>query len=144
MKMTKKIKTYTELITIKSFEGRFEYCKLPGSVGTDIFGSHRVFNQRFYKSSQWLRFRNLMIVRDQGRDLAMPGYEIQYEPIYIHHLNPITEQDLEEYTKALLDPENVVCVRFSTHNKLHYGDEPSDILKEIPQRYKNDMCPWRK
>lgn len=135
--------TYTELTRLKTFEERLEYAKLYGTVGVDIFGSHRLYNQKFYQSGLWRNFRHKIIIRDNGCDLADPDRMILGAPIYIHHLNPITEEDLEVYSKALLDPENVICVSFETHNEIHYGIKHPSIPKQT-ERHKNDTCPWRK
>lgn len=135
--------TYTELIRLKTFEERLEYAKLYGAVGVDIFGSHRLYNQQFYQSTLWRNFRHKIIIRDNGCDLADPDRLILGAPIYIHHLNPITEEDLEVYSKALLDPENCICVSFETHNEIHYGIKRPEMPK-IAERRKNDTCPWRK
>lgn len=132
---------YSELIRIPSFDERYEYLKLAGEVGNPTFGYNRYFNQAFYHSSEWRRTRNGIILRDNGCDLGMDGYEI-HGRIYIHHLNPITKEDIEEYSDILLDPENLVCVTFDTHNAIHYGD--GSKLPQIPkERVPGDTCPWR-
>lgn len=135
--------TYTELIHLKAFEERLEYAKLFGTVGVDIFGSHRLYNQQFYHSGVWRDFRHKIIIRDNGCDLAHPDRMILGGPIYIHHLNPILEEDLTSYSKALLDPENVICVSFDTHNEIHYGTK-SPKMPKLTERHENDTCPWRK
>lgn len=111
---------YSELTQFKSFEDRYEYLKLSGEVGNPTFGYDRYFNQTFYHSSEWRRARNRIILRDNGCDLGVEGYEI-HGHIYIHHLNPITKKDVEEFSDILLDPENLVCVTFDTHNAIHYA-----------------------
>ena len=132
---------YSELIRIPSFDERYEYLKLAGEVGNPTFGYDRYFNQVFYHSSEWRRTRNGIILRDNGCDLGMDGYEI-HGRIYIHHLNPITKKDIEECSDILLDPENLVCVTFDTHNAIHYGD--GSKLPQIPkERVPGDTCPWR-
>lgn len=132
---------YSELIRIPSFDERYEYLKLVGEVGNPTFGYNRYFNQAFYHSSEWRRTRNSIILRDNGCDLGMDGYEI-HGRIYIHHLNPITKEDIEECSDILLDPENLVCVTFDTHNAIHYGD--GSKLPQIPkERVPGDTCPWR-
>lgn len=135
------ILTYNELIRIPSFEERFRYLKLSGTVGKNIYGSKRWLNQSFYHSTEWLRFRDKIIFRDKGCDLAVEGFEI-FEPILIHHLNPISYEDILNGTSCVLDPNNVVCTKHSTHNAIHYGE--GFLLTDAPtERRKNDTCPWR-
>ena len=135
------IKTYSELITLPTFEERYEYLKLDGIVGSATFGFDRYLNQSFYQSSEWKRLRNSLIIRDNGCDLACEGYHIgQY--IIIHHMNPITQMDIINQTEWLLNPEYLVCVSRTTHNAIHYGDK-SQILTLPPERTKNDTCPWK-
>lgn len=135
------IKTYSELITIPTFEERFEYLQLKGSVGKDTFGYDRYLNQVLYRSPEWKRLRNQIIIRDGGCDLACDGYDI-YSKVLIHHLNPITVEDVLARSRKVFDPDNLVCVSHSTHNAIHYGDV--DLLVTGPIiRTKNDTCPWR-
>ena len=135
------IKTYSELITISTFEERFEYLQLKGSVGKDTFGYDRYLNQVLYRSSEWKRLRNQIIIRDAGCDLACDGYDV-YGKVLIHHLNPITVEDVLTRSRKVFDPDNLVCVSHSTHNAIHYGD--MDLLATGPIiRTKNDTCPWR-
>ena len=135
------IRTYSELITIPTFEERFEYLQLKGSVGKDTFGYDRYLNQVLYRSPEWKRLRNKIIIRDCGCDLACDGYDI-YGKVLIHHLNPITVDDVLARSRKVFDPENLVCVSHSTHNAIHYGD--GDLLVTGPIiRTKNDTCPWR-
>lgn len=137
------IKTYSELILIPTFIERFLYLKLNGTVGEDTFGFERYLNQKFYQTTEWKHFRDQIIVRDFGCDLGLEGYEI-YGPIYIHHINPISVDDLHlRRTDVLLNPENVICVSFQTHNAIHYGDESLLITAPI-ERSMNDTCPWRR
>ena len=137
----KNIKTYSELITIPTFEERFEYLKLDGQVGVETFGFDRYLNQAFYKSDEWLSIRNYVITRDNGCDLGMEGYEI-YGRILIHHINPITKDDIIQRSRILLDPENLITTVKRTHDAIHYGD--SNLLMKAPiERRKNDTCPWR-
>ena len=133
--------TYSELIKIPSFEDRFKYCKLKGQVGIDTFGFDRYLNQSLYRSSKWRTFRNQIIIRDNGCDLAHPNYPIN-KRVLIHHLNPITEQDVLNESFVLFDPENVICVSHNTHNAIHYGTEELLPKGEI-ERKPNDQCPWR-
>ena len=137
----KNIKTYSELITIPTFEERFEYLKLDGQVGVETFGFNRYLNQAFYKSDEWLSIRDYVITRDNGCDLGMEGYEI-YGQILIHHINPITKDDIIQRSRILLDPENLITTVKRTHDAIHYGD--SNLLMKAPiERRKNDTCPWR-
>ena len=139
--MMKNIKTYSELITIPTFEERFEYLKLDGQVGVETFGFNRYLNQVFYKSDEWLSIRDYVITRDNGCDLGMEGYEI-YGRILIHHINPITKDDIIQRSRILLDPENLITTVKRTHDAIHYGD--SNLLMKAPiERRKNDTCPWR-
>ena len=135
------IRTYSELITIPTFEERFEYLQLKGSVGKDTFGYDRYLNQVLYRSPEWKRLRNKIIIRDNGRDLACEGYDI-HSKVLIHHLNPITVDDVLARSRKVFDPDNLVCVSHNTHNAIHYGDV--DLLVTGPIiRTKNDTCPWR-
>lgn len=135
------IKTYSELITIPTFEERFEYLQLKGSVGKDTFGYDRHLNQVLYRSPEWKRLRNQIIIRDGGCDLACEGYDINSK-VLIHHLNPITVDDVLARSRKVFDPNNLVCVSHNTHNAIHYGD--MDLLVTGPIiRTKNDTCPWR-
>ena len=135
------IKTYSELITIPTFEERFEYLQLKGSVGKDTFGYDRHLNQVLYRSPEWKRLRNQIIIRDCGCDLACEGYDI-HSKVLIHHLNPITVEDVLARSRKVFDPNNLVCVSHNTHNAIHYGDV--DLLATGPIiRTKNDTCPWR-
>lgn len=135
------IRTYSELITIPTFEERFEYLQLKGSVGKDTFGYARYLNQVLYRSPEWKRLRNQIIIRDDGCDLACDGYDV-YGKVLIHHLNPITVEDVLARSRKVFDPDNLVCVSHSTHNAIHYGDV--DLLVTGPIiRTKNDTCPWR-
>lgn len=135
------IKTYSELITFETFEERFEYLRLNGQVCSETFGSNRYVNQALYRSTEWKRFRDEIIVRDSGRDLGVEGFEI-YTHIIIHHLNPITLSDIVNRSRCVFDPENVICTKLSTHNAIHYGDE-SLLITAPNKRTRNDTCPWR-
>ena len=135
------VKRYSELITLPTFEERFRYLKLDGKVGEDIFGFDRYLNQVFYRSQKWKSVRDYVIVRDNGCDLAMEGYEI-HGRILIHHMNPISLKDLETESEFLLDPEYLITTVHNTHNAIHYGDE--SLLFTVPvERTKNDTCPWK-
>ena len=135
------IRTYSELILLPTFEERFKYLQLNGRVGDDTFGFDRYINQNFYRSAEWKRIRDLVIMRDNGCDLALEGYEI-YGRILIHHMNPITVKDVELSTEYLMNPEYLICVTHNTHNAIHYGDEKL-INKGPIVRTKNDTCPWK-
>nr|DAT80553.1 MAG TPA: HNH endonuclease bacteriophage, HNH Endonuclease, DNA.52A [Caudoviricetes sp.] len=139
--MSMNIRRYSELIRIPTFEERFEYLRLDGQVGADTFGSDRYLNQIFYKSPEWKKIRDEIIIRDQCCDLAMPGYDI-HGPVLIHHLNPITKEDILSRTDLLLNPEYLVCTIQSTHNAIHYGDVNLLITNPI-ERKPNDTCPWK-
>lgn len=135
------IRTYSELILLPSFQERYEYLKLDGIVGEDTFGFDRYLNQQFYRSAEWKRIRDLVIVRDNGCDLGIDGYFIQGR-VYIHHMNPIRQKDIISKTSLLIDPEYLICVSHDTHNAIHYGDEK--LLRRDPiERRPNDTCPWK-
>lgn len=137
------IRTYSELSTLQTFEERFNYLRLDGKVGADTFGFDRIFNQMFYRSSEWRSVRNLVIIRDNGCDLGIEGYEIYGQRILIHHMNPISLEDIERKSDILLDPEYLITTIHSTHNAIHYGD--IDLIPRMPiERTKNDTCPWKR
>lgn len=135
------IKTYSELITLPTFEERFKYLQLMGSVGVETFGYDRVFNQKFYTSREWLRIRDQIIIRDGGCDLGIEGREIPGY-IIIHHINPIMLKDIQDASEYLLNPEYLICTSRTTHNAIHYGDE-NLLMKDPIERRPNDTCPWR-
>lgn len=136
------MRTYSELSKINSYEERFEYLKLNGFVGVETFGFDRYINQRFYKSLEWKRIRDKVIIRDNGCDLGIEGYEI-HGRILIHHMNPVTPDELRSNLDLLLNPEYLICVAHNTHNAIHYGD--SDLLITAPvERTAFDTCPWRR
>lgn len=136
------IRCYSELIEIPTFEERYRYLQLNGSVGKDTFGFDRYMNQAFYQSREWKRVRDFVILRDNGCDLGVDGYTI-YGKILIHHMNPITVKDIATVSNFLMNPEYLICVSHTTHNAIHYGDE-SLIPKGPVIRTPNDTCPWRK
>lgn len=148
------IRRYSELIQYSTFDDRFNYLKLWGKVGADTFGFDRYLNQDFYRSSEWRRFRDSIIVRDGGCDMGLLDYPITdwfikkgiaiRPKIIIHHLNPLTKDDILQHTDALFDPENVICVSDRTHKAIHYGDLDSAKPKEFVERTPFDTCPWRK
>lgn len=135
------IRTYSELIKIPTFKERFEYLRLDGKVGEETFGFDRYLNQVFYKSPEWKAARDFVIIRDQGCDLAMEGHEI-FGKILVHHMNPISMEDIVHRTEYLLDPEYLICTIKNTHDAIHYGDGSLLITGPI-ERTKNDTCPWR-
>jgi hypothetical protein len=135
------IRTYTELISIPTFEERFEYCKISARVGDQTFGGHRYLNQLLYKMPEWKSVRREVMIRDNGYDLAHEDYPIDGS-IYIHHLNPITIDDIQNRKGWVFNPEYLISVSFKTHNAIHYGDE--SLLSKAPiVRTRNDTCPWR-
>lgn len=141
MMTTTNIRTYSELIQLPTFEERFDYLRLDGVVGKDTFGFDRYLNQQFYRSSEWKRIRNQVIVRDNGCDLGIDEYEIRGR-ILIHHMNPISIEDLQYMSDLLMNPEYLICVSHRTHNAIHYGDESLIVTAPI-ERSQNDTCPWR-
>lgn len=139
-KMT--IRTYSELITLPTFEERYEYLRLNGAVGEETFGFDRYINQLFYKSREWRAIRDKVIIRDNGCDLGMEGHDI-YGKIIVHHMNPIAKEDILTMSDFLLNPEYLICTIKNTHDAIHYGDE--NLLFKAPiERTKYDTCPWRK
>ena len=136
------IRTYSELITLPTFEERFKYLKLNGKVGEETFGFDRYLNQIFYKSYSWLKVRDSVIIRDCGCDLGISGREI-YGKILVHHMNPVEDKDLINKNDIILDPEYLICTTKNTHDAIHYGD--TDLLFTDPIiRSKNDTCPWKR
>lgn len=141
IKMSTLIKSYSELLTIPTFEERYRYLRINGSVGEDTFGNERYLNQVLYTSGEWRKFRRKIILRDNGCDLACAGFEIPVR-IIVHHINPITVEDVLEKKQKVFDPDNVVCTSYNTHLAIHYGDK--DLLVVAPiERSRNDTCPWR-
>lgn len=142
MMRQKIIRTYDELIQFPSYEERFEYLKLGGKVGEDTFGFDRYLNQTFYKTDEWKNIRNEVIIRDNGCDLGDPDHEIRGNRILVHHMNPITKDDILNRSEYLLNPKYLITTVKSTHDAIHYGDE--NLLPKGPVvRTKNDTCPWR-
>jgi hypothetical protein len=135
-------KSYSELITFKTFEERFAYLKLFGLVGNATFGYDRYLNQLLYRSGQWKSLRYKIIDRDNGCDLGVPGYEIS-DRITVHHINPITIEDIEQNRYCVYDPDNLISTStFRTHNAIHFSDE-SLLPKKPIERHPGDTCPWR-
>lgn len=135
------MKSYSELIRIPSFEERFQYLRINGIVGEETFGCDRYLNQIFYKSEEWKRIRRRVIIRDNGCDLAWDEYEIK-GIIIIHHINPITKEDILDRSSKLFDLENLICTSVNTHKAIHYGNEEM-LPKKIVERTMNDTCPWK-
>ena len=135
-------RTYSELIQLPTFEERFEYLKLGGFVGKETFGFDRYLNQNFYRSAEWKRVRDKVIIRDNGCDLGIEDRLVSGK-IIIHHMNPITDIDILNLTSFLLNPEYLICVSHNTHNAIHYGDEHL-LVKNPIIRTKNDTCPWKR
>lgn len=140
MKMST-IRTYSELSQLKTFRERYEYLRLNGKVGEETFGFDRYLNQIFYKSDEWKAIRDFVIVRDNGCDLGVEGYDI-HGKILIHHMNPILVEDILKRSDFLLYPDYLITTVLSTHNAIHYGDD--SLLITLPiERTRNDTCPWR-
>lgn len=137
------IRCYSELITLPTYIERFNYLKLGGRVGADTFGFDRYLNQKFYHQDRdWLSSRDFVIVRDNGCDLGMEGYEIRGK-IIVHHMNPITMDDIIKKRDWIYDPEFLICTVHKTHNAIHYGDE--NLLSKAPvERTPFDTCPWKR
>lgn len=135
-----RIRSYTELRRLDSYEERFSYLRLGGQVGRDTFGFDRYLNQMFYQSREWRDVRHKIILRDGGCDLGIPGWEI-YDRIYIHHMNPMTANDILRGNEAVLDPEFLITVTHKTHNAIHYGDGKQ--LPRLPiERRPGDTKLW--
>lgn len=135
------MRTYTELIRLPTFEERYRYLRIGGRVGEETFGFDRYLNQVFYGSSEWKSVRNFVIDRDRACDLAIEGREI-HSRILVHHMNPISVDDILTRSEALLNPEYLICTMKNTHDAIHYGDE--NLLFTMPtERRKNDTCPWK-
>lgn len=137
------MKTYSELILLPTFEERFDYLKLDGTVSDLTFGADRYLNQIFYGTPEWRRARNEVIIRDDGCDLGIGDRPI-YRRIYIHHLNPLSKEDILQRRSCLFDPENLICVSFDTHQAIHYGDVNLLTPSKPVERKPNDTCPWKK
>lgn len=134
------IRTYSDMIKSSSFIERFRYLALPGSVGTATFGFDRHVNQRFYRSQQWRQIRHHVIARDNGCDLGMADHDI-HDKILIHHMNPMTIDDIVEGDESILDPEFLICTSHRTHNAIHFGDERK-LPKPLVERRPGDTKLW--
>ena len=135
------IRTYSELITLSTFEERYKYLQLSSSIGEETFGFDRYLNQNFYRSKEWKRIRDFVIIRDNGCDLGIED-RIIHGKIIIHHMNPIRTKDIQDVSDYLLNPEYLICTTHQTHNAIHYGDENLLVRNPI-ERTANDTCPWR-
>ena len=139
--MSTLLRRYSELIRLPTFEARYEYLRLAGIVGEATFGFDRYLNQLMYTSARWKKVRNQVIIRDNGCDLAMPGYDFKSK-IIVHHMNPLTMKEVEEVSDDIFNPEYLICVSQRTHNAIHYGD--AELLQKGPiERRPNDTCPWK-
>lgn len=137
-----KIKTYEELKALKTFEDRFKYLEIGGHIGIESFGFNRYLNQNFYKSYEWQKIREKVILRDNGMDLGVEGYPIEHR-IIIHHINPITIDDVLDRNPDIFNPDYLICCSHQTHNALHYGDEGYLGRFAIAERRPDDTTPWR-
>lgn len=135
-------RSYKELSRLKTFQERYQYLRMKGSVGKETFGFDRYLNQALYSSTEWRKFRRAVIIRDNGCDLGIPEREIKGDRIIIHHINPLTVADLENRSEAIFDMNNVICVSYNTHQAIHYGDE-SLLPKDPVERKKDDHIPWK-
>jgi hypothetical protein len=135
------VRSYRELKRIESYEERFEYLRLKGAVGNATFGFDRYINQNFYRSAEWRRVRDEVIIRDNGCDMGVKGYDI-HEKIIIHHMNPMTMAAIEEGAAEILDTDNLICVTHRTHNAIHYGNSEL-LIQPFVERQPNDTIPWK-
>ncbi len=135
-------RTYSDLILLPTFLERYRYLRLGGNVGLETFGHNRYLNQILYTSDRWRSFRDKIIIRDNGCDLGMEGFEI-YDRILVHHINPITVEDVLNENPKVFDPDNVICTSHNTHQAIHYGDE-NLLITEPVERFRNDTCPWKR
>lgn len=134
------IRRYSDLCRLKTFNERFDYLRLNGAVGESTFGFDRYLNQHLYRSSEWKKIRNEVIVRDDGCDMGLADYPA--DRIIVHHMNPLSVEDLENRSDLIFNPEFLICVSFNTHNAIHFGDET--LLPKPPvERKPGDTCPWR-
>lgn len=134
------MKSYSELSKLKTFEERFKYLELNRKRFNDTFGELRYVNQSLYSSNRWRKTRDKVIIRDMGCDLGVPGHDI-YGRIEVHHINPLTMEDIVEGKRCVFDPENLICVSKRTHDAIHYQDQR--VLAKPNERRPNDTCPWR-
>ena len=137
------MKTYTELLTIPEYAGRIKYLETHSNIGDETFGWSRYLNQALYTSYEWRKFRRDIVLRDEGCDLALPGYELDSRDIVIHHINPITPEQIETRDQMIFSRDNVVCVSNRTHRLIHYGGVENAIFSTLT-RSPYDTCPWKK
>ena len=135
-------RTYSDLILLPTFLERYRYLRLGGNVGLETFGHNRYLNQILYTSDRWRSFRDKIIIRDNGCDLGMEGFEI-YDRILVHHINPITVEDVLNENQKVFDPDKVISTSHNTHQAIHYGDE-NLLITEPVERFRNDTCPWKR
>lgn len=142
--MMSQLRTYSELSRLQTYDDRFNYLKLDGVVGESTFGFERWLNQILYHDKDWRRIRNIVIARDCGHDLAMPGKDFEIVgAVYVHHMNPITADDIRDNREYVLNPELLICCSYSTHQGIHFG---KDFLakRSVVERTPYDTCPWKK
>lgn len=138
------MKTYSELITLKDYADRLEYLLLYSQVGDPTFGRDRILNQTFYSSPEWKRFRRQIIIRDHGCDLAHEDFPVTHSTkLLIHHINPITMDDIQNRSTKLMDPDNVICVTFETHQAIHFANKDLILMQKPIERTPHDTIPWR-
>lgn len=143
MKKTTMIKSYSDLIKLPDYQSRLDYLYIGGVIGDETFGSSRWLNQRLYTSNEWRRTRDNIIIRDNGCDLGIQGCYLPSRLIIVHHINPITEDDIVHMRPILFDPENLISVSKKSHRYIHYGivnPETTIIIERTP----NDTCPWKR
>ncbi len=135
-------RTYSDLMLLPTFLERYRYLRLGGNVGLETFGHNRYLNQILYTSDRWRSFRDKIIIRDNGCDLGMEGFEI-YDRILVHHINPITVEDVLNENPKVFDLDNVISTSHNTHQAIHYSDE-NLLITEPVERFRNDTCPWKR
>ena len=134
-------RSYRELIQYSSFEDRFNYLRTASRVGELTFGYDRYLNQSFYRSDEWRKARDKVIIRDEGCEMGLPGFQINGRLI-VHHINPLTLEEVEGLSESLTDPDNLICVSFDLHNAIHYGDEKFLTAALPAERFPGDTSPW--
>lgn len=135
-----RVRTYSELRRLTSFQDRYDYLRLNGAVGQDTFGFDRYLNQRFYRSTEWKHIRHAVIARDMGCDLGVEGHEIN-DRVYVHHMNPLTKDQVVHGDEGMIDPEYLISCTLNTHNAIHYGD-PNSLVRLPPERRPGDTTLW--
>lgn len=140
--MTMIIRSYSEMLQYDSFEDRFRYLELDGEVCSETFGRDRYLNQKLYTLREWKDIRRKVILRDEGCDLAVPGFELKWK-ITVHHINPISIEDVLDRSSKLFDMENLVTVSYNTHKAIHYGKNFLKFPSIYEERKPNDTCPWK-